>query len=202
MKNTIKKVICTTLAAVSLSALVAVPSALNNPASDSSLVHIVEADAANALKYFNCNFLYAPDGKNYNSTAYDFKLLKDLNARKTPDGNIIKKYKKGSVVRICTIRYEEYTKKEFRVWGYSATESAWFCLNRTYCGPENPWPWTEDQAECIHKTYGKDITTFLNLASNQANEQIFDNLKKNPAIKVHPYKNLLGLHVDFDIEKN
>ena len=40
MKNTIKKAICTALAAVSLSALVAVPSALNNPASESSLVHV------------------------------------------------------------------------------------------------------------------------------------------------------------------
>lgn len=201
MKKTLKKALCTTLAAVSLTAFVAIPSALNTPKSGSSLVNVMEADAANALKYFNCCFRYAPDGKNYNVTAYDFKLLKDLNARKTPDGAVKKKYKKGSVVRISTIRYEEYTKKEFRVWGYSAVEGAWFCLNRTYCGPENPWPWTEDQAECIHKTYGKDITTFLNMVSNQSNEQFFDNLKANPAILVHPQKTPLNLHVEFDIEK-
>ncbi|MCR4639071.1 hypothetical protein [Ruminococcus sp.] len=46
MKNTIKKAICTALAAVSLSAMVTVPSSLNAPKSDNAIVNVMEADAA------------------------------------------------------------------------------------------------------------------------------------------------------------
>jgi len=61
MKNTIKKVLCTTLAAVSLSAFVTVPSSVNTPKSGSSLVNVVEADAANKTPYEG----YITEGKNY-----------------------------------------------------------------------------------------------------------------------------------------
>ena len=45
MKNTIKKAICTALAAVSLSAMVTVPSSLNAPKADNTVVNVMEAEA-------------------------------------------------------------------------------------------------------------------------------------------------------------
>ncbi len=45
MKNSIKKVLCTAVAAVSLSALVTVPSSLNKPDSDNAIVNVMEADS-------------------------------------------------------------------------------------------------------------------------------------------------------------
>ena len=85
MKNTIKKAICTALAAVSLSALVAVPSALNNPASDSSLVHVITADAAKAER--------CVDYKLYTAVkAGKIRSYHDKNAN-----NVIGNFKKGDV---------------------------------------------------------------------------------------------------------
>ncbi len=81
MKNTIKKAICTALAAVSLSALVAVPSALNNPASESSLVHVMEAEAAE-VRCFEYTFYTAQKDGNVrkeaslNATIYPVRFQK------------------------------------------------------------------------------------------------------------------------------
>ena len=51
MKNTLKKVLCTALAAVSLSAMVTVPSSLNATKSDNAIVNVMEADAANGYLF-------------------------------------------------------------------------------------------------------------------------------------------------------
>ena len=81
MKNTIKKIICTALAAVSLSAMVAVPSSLNEPKSNSSLVNVMEVEAAEKALYEG----YITEGSKYYT-------------RKTPskkdDSNV---YKKGEL---------------------------------------------------------------------------------------------------------
>ncbi|WP_024860370.1 hypothetical protein [Ruminococcus flavefaciens] len=85
MKNTLKKVLCTALAAVSLSAMVTVPSSLNKPNSDNSIVNVMEADAA---KKERC---------------VDYKLYKAVKAgkiRSTPTlkaDNVINTFKKGDV---------------------------------------------------------------------------------------------------------
>ena len=60
MKNTIKKAICTALTAVSLSAMVTVPSSLNTPASDKAIVNVMEVKAENAMYD-----AYLTKGKNY-----------------------------------------------------------------------------------------------------------------------------------------
>ncbi len=81
MKNTLKKVLCTALAAVSLSAIVTVPSSLNAPKSDNAIVNVMEADAAEKVLYEG----YITEGKKYYT-------------RKTPskkdDSNV---YKKGEL---------------------------------------------------------------------------------------------------------
>lgn len=45
MKNKLKKLLCTALAAVSLSAMVTVPSSLNAPKTNNAVVNVMEAEA-------------------------------------------------------------------------------------------------------------------------------------------------------------
>ena len=68
MKNTLKKVLCTALAAVSLSAMVAVPSSLNKPNSDNSIINVMEADAAKGQNIVEAPlyYVYVTRGKEYN----------------------------------------------------------------------------------------------------------------------------------------
>lgn len=77
MKNTLKKVLCTALAAVSLSALVTFPTPLNSTTSDNAVVNIMEADASVTTKAY-----------------YFVKVTKDGNIRKGPG----KKYELAGTV--------------------------------------------------------------------------------------------------------
>lgn len=62
MKKTIKKVLCTALAAVSLSAIVTVPSSLNAYYSNNSIINVMEAKAAQEKVLYQA---YMTKGKNY-----------------------------------------------------------------------------------------------------------------------------------------
>lgn len=79
MKNTLKKVLCTALAAVSLSAIVTVPSSLNKPNSDNTLINVIEADAD--YKHMHGQFEYR--GKDQVSIQYEYN----------PWGKLLNKYK-------------------------------------------------------------------------------------------------------------
>ena len=139
MKNSIKKVLCTAVAAVSLSALVTVPSSLNKPNSDNAIVNVMEAEAKDALK--SKNFKFDTDG----SLAVTFELNKDavkqLNARLTPNGKKVATLKSGVChnLRFSDIRIEKYTDTENRVWGKTAhtitcddgvDRLVWVCIYR------------------------------------------------------------------------
>ena len=117
MKNTLKKVLCTALAAVSLSAMVTVPSSLNKPNSDNSIVNVMEADAAQKPLY-TAYMTKDPQGKDRyyirakndpNSeviqVAYPFAPLKvykvsDKMVRVSPDNAKEKWVRKSRVQRI------------------------------------------------------------------------------------------------------
>lgn len=66
MKNSIKKVLCTAVAAVSLSALVTVPSSLNKPDSDNAIVTVMEANADDFNHFMAYKYVaFITPGKNY-----------------------------------------------------------------------------------------------------------------------------------------
>lgn len=91
MKNTLKKVLCTALAAVSLSAMVTVPSSLNKPNSDNAIVNVVEADATEKVEQPLYTGYITPSDKNkYNvrkvpkdGNKYIYKNLQEITERET-----------------------------------------------------------------------------------------------------------------------
>ena len=157
MKNTIKKVLCTALAAVSLSAFVTVPSSVNTPKSGSSLVNVVEADAA--AKYADFDFYF--DGF---KTGFFFKILENdgLWGRETPDGNKVRKFKKGEEILIDRLRFEKYSATEHRVWArtYSnwdcndkKSRKVWICVARGIKPKDDVYFQAKIQARCTDKDF-------------------------------------------------
>lgn len=152
MKNTIKKAICTTLAVVSLSAMVAVPSSLNAPESDNAIVKIIEAEAWDdvaAMDIYMQQRVYDPKAKYYRQWDepwnLEYKIYKDdLTGRTKPDGTEkVVKFKKGETVKIKQLKIVKSDKtKECRLWGLTSKsykyklngkeekKQVWVCLKR------------------------------------------------------------------------
>lgn len=167
MKNKLKKVLCTALAAVSLSAIVTVPSSLNKPNSDNSFVNVIEADAEEKANFTDYR-IYVWNALTQKQEAHPlmFHLSIDkLNGRRTPDGEILHTFKKGvdDGILISKIRIERY-KKGVRIWGYTYDDYVcekdnkkhrlWVCLYRTDSNPN-------EQCPCTDPTYRKDMNRKL-----------------------------------------
>ena len=160
MKNTFKKVLCTTLAAVSLSTTVTVPSSLNKPDSGNSIVNAIEAKADHKLKKCNTFDIHVM-GKN----SIEFKLnVNSLNGRMYPDGTNVYKLtpQKDHSIWITKFRFERYG-SEIRLWGYTANpyycddgvrRYIWVCLSRTTYDADKHKTTVHTQCKCTDKTFG------------------------------------------------
>ncbi|MBP5579079.1 MAG: hypothetical protein J6X56_06325 [Ruminococcus sp.] len=177
MKNTIKKAICTALAAVSLSAMVTVPSSLNAPKSENSVINVIEAEAMPGVPYSPTNtdyeFYLSREKASYIKHQLVFKLsgVNKLNGRDIPDGKIVHTFsdKKESIL-IDKIRIEYYTKDEHRIWGRTLNKyvckdgtkkQVWICLYRAFPDSLGIFNDIRRQAECTDPYYGKSLTTQL-----------------------------------------
>ena len=149
MKNTLKKVLCTALAAVSLSAMVTVPSSLNKPNSDNSIINVMEADAAKGQNIVEAPlyYVYVTRGKEYN-------------LRKTPSfgDNVWNPKHLKKEERLATIkkgeakRYPVYEESKDGKWvRISRSDEAhtrWLYKKRTHKDGSD-----HNNAECWENTY-------------------------------------------------
>ena len=152
MKNSIKKVLCTAVAAVSLSALVTVPSSLNKPNSDNAIVTVMEAEAKAGKQHFDA-FLYTEP---YKKTNFLFKVTKDtLWGRDDVDGKKVHKLGKGAMVSVDKITVEKSNNGEYRIWAHSS--------NKIDCNQDhvkrNIWI-------CVYKNKTKQVESFDSSLNN------------------------------------
>ena len=143
MKNKLKKLLCTALAAVSLSAMVTVPSSLNATKSDNAIVNVMEAKAlSNDFDIYE----YIGNGKKH----YHSKLILNykvepnyLPARKDPDDKSKEIYGfcAGCYVKIDKLKFVQNQHGENRIWGrtyysYNCRDnkkrSVWVLLKRAF----------------------------------------------------------------------
>ena len=163
MKKTFKKLLCAAVAAVSISALVTVPSSLNKSNSANTIVNVIEVNAAKKSKGPQDYTVYV------NGTgSLEFELqVNKLNGRLTPDGTTVYTLKKdkNKKIWIKKIRVEKYG-SEIRIWGYTdnkyycndgVTRQIWVCLSRTTYDAAKHLTNVHTQCTCSDKTYGKLI---------------------------------------------
>lgn len=115
--KTLKKVLCTTLAAVSLSAFVAVPSSLNNPNSDNTIVNVIVADAKEQtpimlVRVTEGEQYYLRSGPRFGSNVIESDTIK-----------------KGTVLKIYKISKDE---RWYRVTQDSIKPEKWIYAARTH----------------------------------------------------------------------
>lgn len=165
MKNSIKKVLCTALAAVSLSALVTVPSSLNNQNSNNAIVNVLEVDAKQNVSQKHTLKLIVWDG------TVNFELqVSQLNGRIEPDGKTVCKVNKydsnlrPNLIKFESFLIEKYSDTENRVWGktkefYMCTDGVprqiWLCL---YRGNKNSY---KEQIKCTTSYYATGLNNYL-----------------------------------------
>lgn len=173
MKNTFKKVLCTTLAAVSLSAAVTVPSSLNKPDLGNSIVNAIEAKADKDENKYN-DFDIHVRGKH----SIEFKLnVNSLNGRLIPDGAKaieLKKTDHYNKLLITKFRFERYG-SEIRLWGYTENKFSckdkgkdvftqiWVCLSRATYDSNNK-PTFHYQCICTDGTFGNLMNSKITYA--------------------------------------
>lgn len=170
MKNTIKKAICTALAAVSLSAMVTVPSSLNKPNSDNSFVNVIEADAEEKANFTDYRiYVWNVLTQKEEALPLMFKLsIAKLNGRSIPDGETLHTFTQDDpYILISKIRIERY-KNEIRIWGYTYNDyicekdnkkhRLWVCLYRKDTNHKSE---PIEQCPCENKTYRKDMNRKL-----------------------------------------
>lgn len=110
MKNTLKKVLCTALAAVSLSAMVTVPSSLNKPESEKCCIHVLEAEAKEKILYE----AYVLPGKHYYTRRNPYKQGKTTNDKPNniiPENELITKDKEGHITNYNLDQYQGGTQE-------------------------------------------------------------------------------------------
>jgi hypothetical protein len=191
MKNTLKKVLCTALAAVSLSAMVTVPSSLNKPNSDNSFVNVIDANARTIPEKDRTDYdIYLYTNNNYRKVPLTFKLsIKKLNGRSEPDGAIVHTFdikdSESQSILIDSIRIERYSDTENRIWGHtygtysyndgSGKKQLWICLYRSQYDSKNH-KWTViPQAPCSNPTYKTKLNAKLSSITLSISDYI-----KNP----------------------
>lgn len=152
MKKTLKKVLCTTLAAVSLTAFVAIPSTVNTPTSKNSLINVIKAEATNKVTRYHDYSI---------NKAIKFEVIcNTLNGRSTPDGSTIFKLNINDKVWINKIRYEQYG-NEYRIWGYTENtyycngknQHIWVCLSRAIYDADKHRTTFSHNCKCVDDTY-------------------------------------------------
>lgn len=186
MKNSIKKVLCTAVAAVSLSTLVTVPSSLNKPNSDNAIVNVMEAEAETTKHYLTL--------KCYDKLTFDVcNNISKLNGRTKPDGPTAYTFYSYNInsIKLCKILIEKYG-DENRVWGLTEgtypyknpntgkTEyiQVWVCI---YRGIKNGnYYELKEQLECKQSKYSNKLKEYFKKgASNPAYFWEGDNANKN-----------------------
>ena len=201
MKNTFKKVLCTTLAAVSLSAAVTVPSSLNKPNSDNSFVNVIEANAKDIV-YKDLSLAYKQG-----ETTVTFELTVDkLNARSWPDGPKVATFSKsngrGYNIHFSKIRIEKYG-TENRVWGLTDNEikcddgvyrNVWLCIYRGIKNGNIYEP--KKQIECENDDYKTKLNSYFQTgATNPGFYLTKENIYKST---LHCYKKNGKHYVDLE----
>lgn len=114
MKNTLKKILCTALAAVSLSAMAVFPSSLNKPESPRCCIHVLEAEAAEQRPLMKVR---VTKGKTYR-----------LRSGPSKNHSVVGKTKKGVELKVYKISYDE---RWYRVSKDSEPEK-WIYAARTH----------------------------------------------------------------------
>ncbi|WP_303838553.1 SH3 domain-containing protein [Ruminococcus flavefaciens] len=115
MKNTLKKVLCTALAAVSLSAMVTVPSSLNKPNSDNAIVNVMEADAKEQSPLMTVR---VTKGNSYKLRSGPGKKY-----------SVVGHTEQGEKLEVYRISYDE---RWYRVTKDSAKTEKWIYAERTH----------------------------------------------------------------------
>lgn len=204
MKNSIKKVLCTALAAVSLSALVTVPSSFNKPNSDNAIVNVMEAEAKDALK--SKNFKFDTDGSLGVTFELNKEVVKQLNARIKPDGKKVATLKSNAInnLRFSDIRIEKYTDTENRVWGKidraitcddGVPRFVWVCIYRGI-KIDNGLYEPIKQINCMNPSYAEKLEVLFKTGA--LNPSYFWTNGRENKTKIHCHKKNGEYRVDFE----